>query len=68
MLRKSSFFLLIIVFHYNSAFSSELYGHVTGNSPIIWNNAVPVPSLGGSLRVIGQLKNQERLQSGTQEV
>ncbi|HHB1596764.1 TPA: hypothetical protein ACN976_004977 [Vibrio campbellii] len=47
MLRKSSFFLLIIVFHYNSAFSSELYGHVTGNSPIIWNNAVPVPSLGG---------------------
>jgi len=47
MLRRSEFFLLFFLGVCNSALSSELYGHITGSSPVIWNNAVPVPSFGG---------------------
>ncbi|MBE3897546.1 hypothetical protein [Vibrio parahaemolyticus] len=47
MRQKNKICVFMILFFCESSYSADLYGHVTGSSSIIWDNAVPISNLGG---------------------
>ncbi|WP_045481002.1 hypothetical protein [Vibrio owensii] len=47
MFRLNNFILLLILPFSSNVFSTNLMGSISGNSSVVWDNAVSVPSLGG---------------------